>query len=60
MLFTPGDTEALAANLIRLLDDDRLRRNIVENARVVAERFDRHEITERIYRLYCDVVAGDK
>ncbi len=57
LLFSPGDSEKLAANLIRLVENHQLRREIAKCARIVAEKYDSHSISEKVYRLYGEVVA---
>lgn len=57
LLFTPGDRVGLAANLTRLIENGDLRRNLTQNARIIAEKYDSRIISEKIYRLYGEVIA---
>jgi len=57
LLFKPGDSEALAANLMRLIDNRQLRQEITERARGVAEKYDSHTISRQVYDLYGEIVA---
>lgn len=52
LLSTPGDPNALAANLLRLLSDTRLREQLADRGRQTAERFDSHAIAQQHLDLY--------
>ena len=52
LLSAPGDANALAQQLLRLLSDARLRERLVERGRQVAERFDAERIARRHLDLY--------
>ena len=57
LLFSPGDRARLAANLKRLLENGDMRRELAQNARMVAEKYDSRIISEKIYHLYGEVIA---
>ncbi len=52
LLSPPGDADALADNLQRLLSDEQLRSELFENGRESAERFDARVIAEQHLDLY--------
>ncbi|MER5554307.1 glycosyltransferase [Streptomyces sp. NPDC002793] len=53
-----GDTEAFAAALLGLIDDDALRHRMGRAARVSAARFDPAPIAERHERLFTELAGG--
>jgi phosphatidyl-myo-inositol alpha-mannosyltransferase len=58
MLVPPGDEPALAEGLVRLLEDEPLRRTLGEHARRVAvERYSWDTIAERLEQIYREVAA---
>ncbi|UCD94984.1 MAG: glycosyltransferase [Candidatus Zixiibacteriota bacterium] len=57
LLFPPGDIRKMVEALNQLLDKPEPAAIIGQKAAEVAERFDCGAITERIYRVYADVVA---
>lgn len=59
LLFSPGDHEALASALVRLLASPDERRRLAESAaRDVRERFSWEQIAERTVNLYRDVTGA--
>ena len=52
LLSPPGDADALAHNLGRLLSDGQLRSELIENGKDSAERFDARDIAEQHLDLY--------
>lgn len=52
LLSPPGDSESLAENLERLLSDEQLQSELIENGRQSAERFDAQVIAEQHLDLY--------
>ena len=57
LLFPPGDTKEMVEALTLLLDEPERADRIRQKAAKAAERFDCVAITERIYRVYAEVVA---
>ncbi len=52
LLSPPCDADALAANLARLLTDDRLRAALVERGKAAAQRFDARAVAQQHLDLY--------
>jgi glycosyltransferase involved in cell wall biosynthesis len=57
MLFPPGDSDKMVEILARVMDEPEPARIISRNAARAAEKFDCRVITQRIYRVYADIVA---
>jgi glycosyltransferase involved in cell wall biosynthesis len=56
-----GDANALAASILRLLDDDRLRQSVQAAAvRLVQERADSHLWMQRYEQIYLQLAAGQQ
>jgi glycosyltransferase involved in cell wall biosynthesis len=55
LLVPPGDVGALAETLIRLIDDEELRRSMAANARASAERFDISMVTAKWERMLTEL-----
>jgi glycosyltransferase involved in cell wall biosynthesis len=60
LLVPPGDPEAAAQALIRLLDDGDLRNRLGVSARgLVLRRYDLGRLVERVKRVYADALEGN-
>lgn len=57
LLVPPGDSAALAASLVRCLEEPALRTRLGDAARRASERFDIAECVERMQALYDEVLA---
>lgn len=55
LLFRCGDSEAMAATVVKLLEDSRLREKLGQNAEKSAAQYDASVTSEKIYRLYCKI-----
>lgn len=54
----PGNVEAMAAAVQRLVDNDELRKNMGESAYSrVKEEFDKKLMIERVYNIYCELAG---
>jgi glycosyltransferase involved in cell wall biosynthesis len=59
LLAVPGDVDALAAQLLVLVDDPALRRRMGQNGRrLVAEQADRRKNLDRVEERYCQLAVG--
>jgi phosphatidylinositol alpha-mannosyltransferase len=58
VLFRTGDSDDLAATLVRVLRDDALRSRVVEVARRTVPRYDWSAVTQRVLAVYEMAVAG--
>ena len=58
ILVPPGDPEALSRGVIRIMEDDTLRRKIVENGTGTAERFDWDRQVDRIWEYLSGILHG--
>ncbi|MGH9274625.1 MAG: glycosyltransferase, partial [Acidimicrobiales bacterium] len=58
VLFTPGDPESLAASVRRLIDEPDLRRHVVNQGLILAERFDVDHLTDRFEHLYTEAAEA--
>jgi glycosyltransferase involved in cell wall biosynthesis len=57
LLFPPGDIDIIVKKLNLLLDDSKLARELITNARKIVIKYDCGTISERIYNLYKQMVA---
>lgn len=55
LLFRCGDSEAMAAIIVKLLEDSQLREKLGQNAEITAAQYDAAVTSEKIYRLYCKI-----
>lgn len=61
VLFPVGDSDALAAAIVELLDDDARRRSLADHARTVVSAYDWPAVAERVLEVYqtaIDAYAG--
>ncbi len=59
VLFTTGDSEALARTLIRVLHDPALRASVTARAREVVPQYDWSVVTDQVLTVY-EMVVGDR
>lgn len=58
VLFAAGDPDSLAVAVRRVIEDQDLRRHVISQGLVLAERFDVDHLTDRFERLYVQAAEG--